>query len=52
MASEAFELVGYFQWNSGWDMWEQVADEFKDEDEAIIPCYRRARAATMGGSDD
>lgn len=44
------ELVGYFQWNGGWDLWEQVADEYKDEHEGIVPLYRIS--ATTGATNE
>lgn len=45
---EGVELVGYFRFNEAWDMWEQIADEYKDAEPDIVPLYRRARAMEAG----
>jgi len=39
------EPFAYFQYNEGWDMWEQVAHEHRHED-GVVAAYRSPPAAS------
>lgn len=48
----AGEPFAYFQYNSGWDVWEQVADEHKDDHEGIVAAYRHPLATPKPPVDE